>query len=95
MHSEGSRSCSCANKSGRLAVSARFARHGLPLTGLLALVWFLLRVVPKPSRAAYPCQRASLPLISAFVVWLLGSASALFGARLVHRKLRSSLWFVP
>ena len=24
-----------------------------PLIGLLALVWFLLRVVPKPSRAAY------------------------------------------
>ena len=33
-----------------------------PLVGLLALVWYLARVIPKPSRASYPCQRAALPL---------------------------------
>ncbi len=40
------------------------------LLGLAALAWFLIRVIPKPSRAAYPCQRAAFPLASGFVLWL-------------------------
>jgi len=40
--------------------------------GFLALAWFLIRVIPKPSRALYPCQRAAFPLASAFVAALLG-----------------------
>lgn len=47
-----------------------------PITGLTALLWFLIRVIPKPSRATYPCQRAAFPLASAFVVWLLGLAGS-------------------
>ena len=38
--------------------------------GLSSLIWFLLRVIPKPSRAAYPCQRLAFPVASGFVVWL-------------------------
>jgi len=52
--------------------SDRSARFLLPLTGFLALLWFLIRVIPKPSRAAYPCQRAAFPLASAFVLWVVG-----------------------
>jgi len=47
----------------------------LPLAGFVSLLWFLVRVLPKPSRAAYPCQRAAAPLASAFVLWLLGVAA--------------------
>ena len=54
----------------------------LPITGLLALIWFLVRVVPKPSRAAYPCQRAAAPLASAFVVWIAG----LIGSMALYRR---------
>jgi len=58
-----------------------------PLTGLLALIWFLVRVIPKPSRATYPCQRVAQPLASAFVVWVLG----LIGSTVAYRKARR-LW---
>ena len=58
-----------------------------PISGLFALVWFLLRVVPKPSRAAYPCQRLAAPLASGFVVWL----AALLGSILAYRKARHFL----
>jgi len=54
------------------------------LSGATALVWFLVRVIPKPSRASYPCMRASAPLASGFVLWLLsllGSATAFRRAR--------------
>ncbi len=42
------------------------------LTGLASLIWFLIRVVPRPSRAAYPCQRVVFPVATAFVIWLSG-----------------------
>lgn len=48
----------------------------LPFIGFVALVWFLIRVIPKPSRAAYPCQRVAFPLASSFIVWLVGLCGA-------------------
>src|SRR5512145_2004122 len=56
----------------------------LPFIGLVSLVWFLIRVVPKPSRAAYPCQRVAAPLASTFILWLTG----LIGSTLAWRKAR-------
>jgi len=47
------------------------------LLGLGSLCWFLLRVIPKPGRALYPCMRVAAPLASGFVVWLLGVSAAL------------------
>ncbi len=63
----------------------------LPITGLVALLWFLVRVIPKPSRALYPCQRVAMPLASGFVVWLLGIAASIAAFRkakvsLAHRR---------
>ena len=59
-----------------------------PLAGLAALLWFLIRVIPKPARAAYPCQRAAAPLAGGFLVWLAGLA----GTRLLRRKLLIAGW---
>ena len=39
--------------------------------GFAATVWFLIRVIPKPSRASYPCQQAAFPLASTFVLGLV------------------------
>ena len=47
-------------------------KYVFPVAGLASLAWFLIRVIPKPSRAFYPCQRVAFPLASGFVVWLLG-----------------------
>ena len=33
-----------------------------PLFGLAALIWFLIRVVPKPSRMDYPRQQVAAPI---------------------------------
>jgi len=44
--------------------------------GLAALIWFLIRVIPKPSRASYPCQKAAFPIASGFVLWLTGLLGA-------------------
>ena len=69
--------CPRPGKSASPARPWRLLSRFYPLVGLLALLWFLLRVLPKPSRAMYPCQRAAAPLASSFVIWLLGlTASA-------------------
>ena len=41
-------------------------------TGFFALIWFLIRVIPKPSRATYPCQRAAFPLAFSFLAYIFG-----------------------
>jgi len=64
------------------------ARCVLPLITLLALAWFLIRVIPKPIRATYPCQRAAFPLVSGFVIWLLGLKGCLLAARELKVQLK-------
>lgn len=54
----------------------------LPLAGLLSLIWFLIRVIPKPSRATYPCQRLAMPFATGFVVWI----TSLIGSAVAYRK---------
>jgi len=48
------------------------------VSGLIALLWFIFRVIPKPSRAAYPCMRASMPLASAFVLHIISLSGTFF-----------------
>jgi len=53
---------------------------------LLATLWFLVRVIPKPSRAAYPCMQVAAPVMSGFVIWLLAMAGATFAIKKAKNK---------
>ncbi|MDR3654087.1 MAG: DUF362 domain-containing protein [Paludibacter sp.] len=53
--------------------------------GLSSTIWFIVRVIPKPSRAAYPCMRASAPIMSAFVLYLI----SLFGGVTAWMKAKT------
>jgi hypothetical protein len=53
--------------------------------GISSTVWFLVRVIPKPQRAAYPCMRAAAPVMSSFVLWCL----SLMGMLTAWRKARA------
>lgn len=60
-----------------------------PVIGLISLVWFLFRVLPKPSRLSYPCVRIAAPVASGFLVYMLGlitSAVAFHKARKSYRN---------
>jgi len=58
-------------------VSAWLKHYKMPaklifiITGIVSTLWFLIRVIPKPSRASYPCMRVAAPVMSGFVVYLL------------------------
>jgi len=69
---------------------ARWVRWILAVSGLAALIWFLVRVIPKPSRATYPCQRTALPLASGFVIWLAGLIGSVTVCKKARRLLRQS-----
>lgn len=59
-----------------------YTRYGFLILGLVSTIWFLVRVIPKPSRASYPCMKAAAPFMSSFVIYLLGiSGSALLFKR--------------
>ena len=62
--------------------------------GLGSLVWFLIRVIPKPSRAAYPCMKAAAPLASSFVTYLLGITSFTFFFRKARERLMRSKYIL-
>jgi hypothetical protein len=54
--------------------------------GIASTVWFLIRVIPKPQRALYPCMRAAAPVMSSFVVWAL----SVLGMMVAWRKAKVS-----
>ena len=65
------------------------ARIGLLVVGLLSLAWFLFRSGTKPSRAVYPCQRASISVAHV----ALGTSALALSHHLLHRlgwRLRRS-----
>jgi hypothetical protein len=66
-------------------VGGSFLRLAAIGSGVAALVWFLVRVIPKPSRASYPCQRAAFPVATGFVIWLCGVVAIKFGLKRLAR----------
>jgi len=53
--------------------------------GLASVIWVLIRVIPKPSRADYPCQKVARPIAVGFIAWFLGLA----GSTLFIRRART------
>ncbi len=60
------------------------------IIGFLSTVWFLVRVIPRPSRAAYPCMKVAYPLMSGFVTYLLGLAVTIFAYKKFKRNLANA-----
>ncbi len=58
--------------------------------GIVSVVWLLLRVIPKPDRITYPCQRIAAVNAVTFITWLFGTAIAAAFFKKAFRKLRES-----
>ncbi|MFA7485085.1 MAG: hypothetical protein WCZ89_03565, partial [Phycisphaerae bacterium] len=81
-------------KTGKIISEGNFqsSRHNwpwwlLPFIGFAAFIWFLVRVIPKPSRAAYLCQRIAFPLASGFIIW----SSGIFGSTIAYKRAKAAL----
>jgi hypothetical protein len=67
------------------------------LAGIFCLVWFLVRVLPKPDRIRYPCQQMSLGVALGYIAfWGALWAGIFFGLRLWIKNVRfKTAAFVP
>jgi len=77
-------------KSGRwvgLRRDTPFARVWYSIVGCLAIAWYLFRVIPKPSRAEYPCQKVAAGIGIGFVTWLVGSLLAFRAVAFLQRRV--------
>jgi hypothetical protein len=57
------------------------------LLGIISTVWFLIRVIPKPSRATYPCMKVAAPFMSGLIAYLLSVAGLTFASRKLKGRI--------
>jgi hypothetical protein len=62
--------CPRTGRIRKIILPGGFYKLFLPFIGLAAMVWILIRVIPKPSRLSYPCVRTAMPLASGFIGYL-------------------------
>lgn len=83
----------CPHKKRRATLD-KITRYIPFVAGILSLIWFLIRVIPKPSRATYPCQQATLTSTTRALAWLIGLfASSLFIKKALKNWRRGSVVF--
>jgi len=58
--------------------------------GLASLVWMLIRIIPKPSRAEYPCMKVAAPIASGFLAYIASAVIALLSFKGARRYFRNS-----
>jgi len=62
----------------------------VPIFSILALFWVLIRVLPKPQRAAYPCMKVAIPLASSLIIYITGLLASVVFFRKAFRKAAES-----
>ena len=65
-----------------------------PILGLASFIWFLVRVIPKPSRATYPCMRVAFPMASSFITWIIGTIATITAFKVAKQRLQKAQYFI-
>jgi hypothetical protein len=71
-----------------------WAKLSFIFLGITSTLWFLVRVIPKPSRATYPCMQAASPIMSGFVIWMLAITGSAFAFKKAKKKLFEAKYMV-
>jgi len=82
-------------KSGRIVgvKSGKYSKILFPVIGIAAIIWFLVRVIPKPTRAEYPCQKAAVTIGGSFILYLFGAISSMVVYDQIRNKINKKLAF--
>lgn len=67
------------------------------IAGIICIIWFIVRVLPKPDRIYYPCQQISKNIAIGYIAfWSVLWGSLFFGAGLWIRRVKhSTTAFLP
>ncbi|MBN2764135.1 MAG: hypothetical protein JXR41_13665, partial [Bacteroidales bacterium] len=60
------------------------------IIGLISLSWFLIRVIPKPSRVTYPCMKVTMPIAYSFIAYLTTMISSILFLKKSMAHLRAN-----
>jgi hypothetical protein len=66
--------------------SSKKTKITILILGIASTIWFIIRVIPKPSRATYPCMRVAAPFMSGFVIYLVTLAGSVLAFRKAFDK---------
>jgi hypothetical protein len=83
--------CPKTGRIRKITVPGGFYKFLFPFVGLAAMIWILIRVIPKPSRLSYPCVKTAMPLATGFVGYL----AMLFVSAVAFIKSRKPLRYFP
>jgi hypothetical protein len=72
----------------------KISKTYIVLIGISATIWFLIRVIPKPSRARYPCMQAAAPLMSSFIIYLLAVGASIYSFQKFKQALQKSRYLI-
>jgi len=64
------------------------------IIGFLSTCWCLIRIIPKPSRASYPCMKAAAPMATSFIIYILGLFGVVLSFRFTKKHLRNARFFL-
>jgi len=60
------------------------------ISGIICIIWFLVRVLPKPDRIRYPCQQMSMSIgITYITFWSIIWGSLFFGVGLWVKRIKN------
>lgn len=59
----------------------------LPLFGILSLAWVIIRVLPKPQRATYPCMKVAIPFATSFLLYMSSLLASAYLFKQAFKKI--------
>ncbi|MGE5796105.1 MAG: T9SS type A sorting domain-containing protein [Ignavibacteria bacterium] len=83
--------CPKTGRIRKITLPGGFYKIFFPIIGLAALLWIIIRVVPKPTRAEYPCVKAATPIATGFVVYLISLAAS----AIIYIKTKKKIFLSP
>ena len=86
--------CPKTNRIRKIILPTGFYKLLFPFVGLAALLWIIIRVVPKPSRATYPCVKVATPIASGFVIYLVSLLVSALAFIRTKKKIYLSPYFI-
>ncbi|MBK7106263.1 MAG: DUF362 domain-containing protein [Ignavibacteriae bacterium] len=85
--------CPKSGKIRKIILPKGYYKLLFPFVGLAALLWIAFRVIPKPSRVAYPCVKAATPIATSFVLWLIGITASFTAFSKMKTAFSNSSYF--
>jgi len=62
------------------------------IAGIICIIWFLIRVIPKPDRIRYPCQQMSIMVALGYITfWILLWSAIFHGLSIWMKKVKYNI----